>query len=322
MVSQQASKGSSVKNFIKIFFLFAIVASFTTLVIHVCVNYLPKNEPEPSSIEDPEPEPELEPEPVIPEINFQPTVDAWVNSIGGNKGVVVFDIEHNKVVGSYNADTKFATASLYKLYVVYHGYRLVQKGEWDRNAIANGRGNTILQCLDAAIRSSDSGCAEPLWSKIGQSHLNDVVNYEFNMMSVTVSSLQATANEIKDMMLMFYYHTEVTDESLVSVMKDSFLNQPTTTYNWRQGLPSGFTTAAKVYNKVGWNYSPDARAWTIYDDAAIVEFPAENRHFIVVVMSSYVPYQQISRFGSEFEAAYHTGINTMSVSGSADASQD
>ena len=183
MVSQQASKGSSVKNFIKIFFLFAIVASFTTLVIHVCVNYLPKNEPGPSSIEDPEPEPEPEPEPVIPEINFQPTVDAWVNSIGGNKGVVVFDIEHNKVVGSYNADTKFATASLYKLYVVYHGYRLVQKGEWDRNAIANGRGNTILQCLDAAIRSSDSGCAEPLWSKIGQSHLNDVVNYEFNMMS-------------------------------------------------------------------------------------------------------------------------------------------
>ena len=322
MVSQQASKGSSVKNFIKIFFLFAIVASFTTLVIHVCVNYLPKNEPEPSNIEDPEPEPEPEPEPVIPEINFQPTVDAWVNSIGGNKGVVVFDIEHNKVVGSYNADTKFATASLYKLYVVYHGYRLVQKGEWDRNAIANGRGNTILQCLDAAIRSSDSGCAEPLWSKIGQSHLNDVVNYEFNMMSVTVSSLQATANEIKDMMLMFYYHTEVTDESLVSVMKDSFLNQPTTTYNWRQGLPSGFTTAAKVYNKVGWNYSPDARAWTIYDDAAIVEFPAENRHFVVVVMSSYVPYQQISRFGSEFEAAYHAGINTMSVSGSSDASQD
>lgn len=320
MVSKQTSKRASIKGFIKIFLLFAIVASFTALVIHVCVNYLPKKEPDQSQKQEPEPEPE--PEPIIPEINFQPTVDAWVNSVGGNKGVIVYDIDLDKVAGIYNADAKFATASLYKLYVVYHGYRLVQKGEWDRNAVANGRGNTILECLDAAIRSSDSGCAEPLWSKIGHNHLDDVVNYEFNMMSVTVSSLSATAREIKDMMLMFYNHTEITDESLIAVMKDSFLNQPVTTYNWRQGLPTGFSAAAKVYNKVGWNYSPDARAWTIYDDAAIVEFPAENRHFIVVVMSGYVPYQQIARFGSEFEAAYHAGITAAASADSASDSQN
>ena len=29
---------------------------------------------------------------------------------------------------------------------------------------------------------------------------------------------------------------DIVDENLIAVMKDSFLNQPITTYNWRQGL--------------------------------------------------------------------------------------
>ncbi len=313
MVSKQIGKRPSLKNFFLIFILFAIVAAFTTVVIYVCVNYLPQKEQEAPVIEpEPELEPEPEPEPIIPEINFQPTVDSWVNSVGGNKGVLIYDLDLDKIVGSYNADAKFATASLYKLFVVYHGYRLLQNGTWDRNTVVNWRGNTIIECLDEAIRSSDSSCAEPLWTLIGHDHLDNVVIYELGIKSVIVSNLSATANEIKDIMKIFYEHKEITDENLIAIMKDSFLNQPTTTYNWRQGLPSGFSEAAKVYNKVGWNYSPDARAWTIYDDAAIVEFPAENRHFIVVVMSGYVPYQQISRFGSEFEAAYHAGISAAS----------
>jgi hypothetical protein len=87
-------------------------------------------------------------------------------------------------------------------------------------------------------------------------------------------------------------------------MMDSFLNQPITTYNWRQGLPSGFSRA-RVYNKVGWDYNPNGGYWNIYHDAAIVEFPEENRHFIVVVMTNRVPFQKIKEFGMLLENAFY-----------------
>ena len=87
-------------------------------------------------------------------------------------------------------------------------------------------------------------------------------------------------------------------------MLDSFLNQPKTEYDWRQGLPSGFSRA-KVYNKVGWDYNPSGRYWNIYHDAAIIEVPEKNRHFIVVVMTSQVTFQKIAELGSNIEKAFY-----------------
>ena len=103
-------------------------------------------------------------------------------------------------------------------------------------------------------------------------------------------------------MKIFYGHKEITDENLMATMKDSFLNQPTTTYNWRQGLPSGFAKAS-VYNKVGWEWN--GSSWNIYHDAAIVEFPELNRHFIVVVMTNQVPFQKIRTLGTEIETTFY-----------------
>ena len=105
------------------------------------------------------------------------------------------------------------------------------------------------------------------------------------------------------MMKLFYAHDAITDATLLAQMKDSFLNQPTTIYNWRQGLPSGFTRA-NVYNKVGWDFNPDENVWNLYHDAAIVETPDKSRHFIVVVMTNDVPYQNISRLGSMIEEQF------------------
>ena len=90
-------------------------------------------------------------------------------------------------------------------------------------------------------------------------------------------------------------------------MKDSFLSQPVTTYNWRQGLPSGFSKA-NVYNKVGWDYNAKTRNWNIYHDAAIIEFEEQNRHFIVVVMTNRVPYQKIRQLGTEIENKFLNSI--------------
>ncbi len=255
-------------------------------------------------IED-EPEPELELEPIIEitAVDFQPTIDAWVSSVGGRKGVIIYDLERDTVVGQYNADQKFSTASLYKLFVVYEGYRRIQNGSLDPNTMAGVTGYNIQKCLDLAIRESHSPCAETIWKIIGRDDLNEIARNEFNIPDIIVSNLSATPSEIMQIMKRFYEHPDIQDEALLAGIWDSFLNQPITIYNWRQGLPSGFSDKVLVYNKVGWNW--DGEKWTIYDDAAILDFVAEERHFIVVVMTSGVAYQQIRNLGAQIEEAFY-----------------
>ena len=251
-------------------------------------------------------EPEPEPEVVLPDkIDFQPVVDEWVKSVGGNKSVLIYDLERGEVAGEYNATEDYGTASLYKLFVVYEGYRRLQSGEWQADEPAGSTGYTILKCLDLAIRESYSPCAETLWAKIGQDNLDNIIEADFGITDSDISKLISNPEDIMKIMKIFYEHKEITDAELLATMKDPFLNQPATTYNWRQGLPSGFKKA-NVYNKVGWDYNPDKKYWNIYHDAAIVEFPDKNRHYIVVVMTNQVPYQKIAGLGGKIEERFYT----------------
>lgn len=240
----------------------------------------------------------------IKEINFQPIIDTWARSTNGDKSVVIYDLELNKLVGSYNISEKYNTASLYKLFVVYEGYRRLQNGEWDKNTLAGSTGYTILECLDKSIRESYSPCAETLWAMIGHTELDEIMRNNFKITDSDISALISTPNDILKIMKLFYDHSEIEDAEYLAVIKDSFLNQPTTEYNWRQGLPSGFSEKVKVYNKVGWDYNENGY-WNVYHDAAMVEFAEENRHFIVVVMTSRVPFQKIRALGTEIENSFN-----------------
>lgn len=243
--------------------------------------------------------------PKIPEaIGFQSVVDSWAGSVGGNKSVVVYDLDRDEISAEYNAHEDYNTASLYKLFVVYEGYRRVFNGTWSGEAFAGSTGRTILECLDLAIRESNSPCAEALWNMIGHTELDNIVRSDFLITDSNISNLISNASDIAKMLKNFYKHKEIADETLVAKMMDSFLNQPITTYNWRQGFPSGFSRA-RVYNKVGWDYNPNGGYWNIYHDAAIVEFPEENRHFIVVVMTNRVPFQKIKEFGTLLENTFY-----------------
>ena len=125
-------------------FLLALVVAFTTRALLIKFNPTePVKEDETEEIVEPEPEPE--PEPIITTIDFQPTVEAWVNSVGGTKGIVIYDLDLDKVVGYYNPHVNFATASLYKLFVVYEGYRRVQNGTWDGDERAGWTSFTIKE---------------------------------------------------------------------------------------------------------------------------------------------------------------------------------
>ena len=316
MVPRKTAKRKAVKKkpkniwklIIYIIFLGIMIAGITLAVLLLV--FKPYQEPsidEIISAEKPvvnEPEPEV----VLPDkVDFQSIIDDWVKGTGGNKSVIVYDIERDEMAGEYNPDESYNTASLYKLFVVLEGYRRVQAGEWQADEMAGATGKTILQCLDLSIRESYSPCAETLWSKIGRTELDDIIINSFHIVNSDISSLISNPRDILSIMKQFYTHESITDATLLTQMKDSFLNQPTTTYNWRQGLPSGFTRA-NVYNKVGWDFNPNGNYWNVYHDAAIVEFPESNRHFIVVVMSNRLPFQQIRQLGTNIEKHFYGEI--------------
>lgn len=314
MVAHKASKRSSVVNTFDSIYVLISLFFVLTATIAICSMFLIREltSEQPSEGEDtsivPAPEPEPEPAPVLPDaINFQSTIDNFVNSTRGSRSVIVYDVERDELAGVYNPAENYNTASLYKLFVVYEGYKRIQNGTWDPNTIIGYQGKTILECLDLSIRESYSPCAEPLWNLIGRDELDNIIANEYGIVNSDISSLTSNANDILSIMKLFYNHPDFTREDLVSRMKDSFLNQPVTTYNWRQGLPSGFSRA-NVYDKVGWDYNPDGGYWNIYHDAAIVEFPEQNRHFIVVVMTNRVPFQKIKEFGTNLESFYFTTL--------------
>ncbi len=229
-------------------------------------------------------------------IDFQDVTDSWAAEAGGKKSVVIYDLDRDETVGEYNADATYNTASLYKLFVVYEGYRRIENGAWQRTDPAGRTGKTILQCLDLAIRESNSPCAETLWGLIGHAALDEIIAQDFGIVNSNISALLSTPTDIAKMMQIFYEHDEIKDTELVATMKDSFLNQPVTTDDWRKGLPSGFPADVKVYNKVGWDWN--GKSWNVYHDAAIVEFPEQNRHFVVVVMTSEVANKKIAELGT------------------------
>lgn len=321
MVHQKTSAGKAVtkipikkasrqKSYPWLFLALLVIFVATFTVISYLIFFDKNEEPPVEIIEDgvTEESAYVSPETteVKPEkIDFQTVVNEWVRSVSGNKSVMIYDLDRDELVGSYNSKENYGTASLYKLFVVYEGYRRLESGEWQADEPAGSTGYTVLECLDLAIRESYSPCAETLWAEIGHDELDKIIKTDFGIANSDISVLTSNPEDIMKMMKLFYEHSDINDEVLVANMKDSFLNQPKTEYNWRQGLPSGFSDTVNVYNKVGWEFNENGNYWNIYHDAAIVEFPEKDRHFIVVAMTNKVPYQQIRKLGSMVEKEFN-----------------
>ncbi len=297
--------GAKVSRILFLVLLGVFVAASTLIGAYIIRGNF-QYEPEPQN-EQIEPVPdETKPEEVVPElpkaVSFQSIVDDWAESTNGDRSVLIYDVERDEVVGEYNANEPYNTASLYKLFVVYEGYRRIASHEWSADEMIGSTGYDLISCLDLAIRESYSPCAETIWAMIGHAELDEIIANDYGITDSDISHLTSNPKDILKIMLMFYKHELALDAATLDRMKDSFLTQPITTYNWRQGLPSGFSKA-NIYNKVGWNYN--GSYWTIYHDAAIVEFPEDDRHFIIIVMTGKVPFQKIRDLGTMLEEYYY-----------------
>ena len=228
----------------------------------------------------------------------QMIIEDWANSTNGTKSIILYDIEYDEIVGEYNPKEEYNIASLYKLFVVYEGYNKIKRKEWQPDDITVGY--TIRKCLDLSIRESYSPCAESLWEAIGNKNLDNIYQEMGKFKHTNISDIVSTPEDILEIMKLYYDYEDSGHPELIKKMWDSFLNQPETTYNWRQGLPSGFSKKTRVYNKVGWNYDEDNNYWDVYHDAAIIE-TANRHHYIIIVMTSQVNPERIGELGKQLE---------------------
>lgn len=255
--------------------------------------------------------PAPEPEEVVPPANarafidLQSTVDQWLSTTNRQVGLVVYDLDHQQTAASYQPNSIFYTASIYKLFFAYDGYRQLTNNAIDGSSHLTSTPEkgalSYSECLDLMIRESYNGCADPIReNRSAQTRVYQLIR-QLQLTRTSNYGLDSTARDIATLLQLYWEHPDLAPE-LWQQLADSMLNQPETTYDWRQGLPAGFSDQVRVYNKVGWSYN--GQTWNVYNDAAIVEFPDLNRHYVVVVLTRNTTSASIiSRLGTALEQA-------------------
>lgn len=227
-------------------------------------------------------------------IDLQPTVDTWLSTLPNQSqvGLMIYDLDYNQIAASYHPNEVFNSASIYKLLFAYDGYHQIDQGLDNATTVftyANDNFHsgalTLGDCLDLILRESYNTCADPLRSDPSRFARAEALTTELGLQNTSSAGLYSSAADLTKILQRYYTHPDLSETSWLKI-QDSMLNQPATTYNWRQGLPSGFNVA-QVYDKVGWNWT--GSYWDPYNDAAIVEFPEQDRHYIVVVMTRFLP---------------------------------
>lgn len=283
------------KNWVRLLGIFLVAFSVTLVGATAIRSVLQNRDQDPEVSDTKEPEAEIideTPVAATPDfIDLQPTVDAWIASLprSVNVGLMIYDLDHQQVAGSYNPNEPFNSASIYKLFFVYDGYRQIMNGEANANDYFTSTYDkgalTLGQCLDLMIRESYNGCADPMRADNARWARVEAMYDELGLQNTSSAGLYSSANDLTELLKLYWNHADLSPE-LWTAIQDSMLVQPITTYNWRQGLPSGFQVG-QVYDKVGWNWT--GSVWSTYNDAAIVEFPEQNRHYIIVVMTENLP---------------------------------
>jgi len=255
-------------------------------------------------------------------IDLQPTVDNWLKTLANDEevGLMIYDINNSRTAASYQADKVFDVASVYKLLFAYDGYHQIAIGAENPNDIltttSDKGGLTVAKCLDLIIRESYNGCADVMNRDAKRiSRVNTLIR-ELGMANTDDYGLKSTASDITKLLRHYWRHTEL-NPTLWDQLSDSMLNQPPSyvdedsrTYDWRQGLPAGFSQNVKVYNKVGWDWN--GTSWNIYADAAIADFTNLNRTYTIAVLTKNLSsYAKISQLGTMIEDAVETASQTV-----------
>ena len=221
---------------------------------------------------------------------LQSVLDDWSAGLpeSSRAAVVLMDEEGNELA-SVSREEAFFTASIYKLYVAYEGYRMVDAGTYDETTpYLNGK--SLGECLDLMIRESNSPCAEKMWNGIGKEQL-DTKMKEYGLKNTSMLGLSTTAEDAAIILARIERGEGLSKESQAKFLESM------KTQIYRDTLNVGFSSNVIVYNKIGFNGQLE------YHDTAIAKL-ADGRTIVVSVLTSEVGTKNIVALGQKLEAAF------------------
>lgn len=279
------------KNWLKLILIFCTAFGLTLVGAMAFKTYFHHRDGE-TSVDDPvelvTDEPiataptEVSPKPQF--ISLQPVIDTWAAS-NPDSSIFIYDLDNDMIAAEYNADVVREVASIYKLFYVYDGYLRLSSNLDDPTEVITtvaekGGDLNLTTCLDLMVRESYNPCADVLHNDYERNLRVKSLVQQLELRQTSDDGLSSSARDISTLLQLIWQHEGINDKYWQQLL-DSMLNQPKTTYDWRQGLPAGFSEDVTVYDKVGW-YSADGYTWNYFNDAAFVIFPEEDRHYVIV----------------------------------------
>lgn len=198
---------------------------------------------------------------------FQALITDWAKGRNGQYGISFISLD-GAFSASYNGNTKFTSASIYKLYLADIIYNKVNNGQLSLNDSING--STIQSCIEVMIVRSDNPCAIALGNLVGWSVNNSYLSGKgFNSTSFVSGGHLTTANDTAKLLTMLNNGSLVSPEYRGQLL--NYMNRNI----YRSGIPAG--SLGSVLNKVGF-------LGGLNHDAGIVSHPKGS--YVLVVMSS------------------------------------
>lgn len=233
---------------------------------------------------------EAVPEEIVPDFDstkLQAVLDTWYSTISSedSASVVLMDEDKN-VLASVNPDEVYFTASIYKLFVAYEGYRAIDSGEYKLDEVYLGS-SIRAECLDLMIRESDSPCAEKLWNELGKEDLTETIE-SYGIEDTSLVGLSTTALD-SALITARIMQGEGLSESSKSAFHESMKTQI-----FRDTLNKGFSEKIVVYNKIGFNQQLE------YHDVGFIEL-TDGRKLVVSVLTSGVGTKKIAELATALE---------------------
>jgi beta-lactamase class A len=200
---------------------------------------------------------------------LQEAVDNWTRLQAAEYAVQVNDVSSGQVLATHLGTNTYFMASIYKLYVVYVALLQVEKGSITLDEKLS-TDYSVKECIDRAIRLSDSPCGEALLLRLGWNFTDESLKL-LELTNTSFGSFTTSVADTSTLLLRLANNKDLDDEHSKLIL-DAMAGQ-----KYRSGLPTGMPDFT-VYDKVGFNETFN------YHDVAIVKDP-DNRSYVISVLS-------------------------------------
>ena len=223
-------------------------------------------------------------------VDLQPILDAWVKQNPRQQwGISVKSLSGAEFQAQVNADKRFRSASIYKLFVLqplFNRYSLAQ--QQSTSVTVNKTTRSIAACVDLMLRVSDNPCGEAVAGKLGWTKVTrelkaaGYTNTDFSKGDSPITSANDTALFLERL------NGSMLDEQSKATIMKSLLQQ-----KWNKGIPAGCSSCT-VANKTG-------NLGSVNNDAAIIQYNGGS--YVLTIMSEGGSSKQIAELTKQIQAA-------------------